>query len=73
MNTETVIIAIALIILFIGFELSSIRSFKKTISKQKQLIKEQEDFIKVLQTDYNFIAQKQFEEIKKKLTQVDKK
>lgn len=67
MELEIIIIGIVVILIFVGFEMSSINSYKRTIAKQQKLIEEQSDFIKVLEKDYDIVIQKQFENIKKKL------
>ena len=67
METEFIIIGIFVILIFVGFELTSVRSYRKTIAKQKQLINEQSDFIKVLMRDNDIAVQKQYENIKNKL------
>lgn len=67
MELEIIIIGIFAVIIFVGFEMSSIKSYKRTIAKQKKLIDEQSDFIKVLERDYDIVIQKQFENIRNKI------
>lgn len=64
---EIVIIAIAAVIVFTAFEISSIRGYKKTIAEQRRIIEEQSEFIKVLERDYDIVIQKQFENIRNKI------
>lgn len=67
MEIEIIIIGIVVILIFVGFEMSSIKAYKKTIAKQQKLIDEQSDFIKVLEKDYDIVIQKQFEYLKNKI------
>jgi len=67
MELEIIIIGVIVILIFAGFEFSSIKSYKKTIAKQKEIINKQSDFIDELQKDYNIVIQKQFENIRNKI------
>lgn len=67
MELEIIIIGIFAVAIFVGFEITSIKSYKRTIAKQKKLIDEQSDFIKVLERDYDIVIQKQFENIRNKI------
>lgn len=67
MELEIIIIGISVVAIFVGFEMTSIKSYKRTIAKQNKIIDEQNDFIKVLERDYDIVIQKQFENIRNKI------
>lgn len=67
MELEIIIIGIFAVTIFVGFEMTSIKSYKRTIAKQNKIIDEQNDFIKVLERDYDIVIQKQFENIRNKI------
>ncbi|REC57001.1 hypothetical protein DRF62_02260 [Chryseobacterium piscium] len=67
MEIEAIIIGIVVILVFVGFENTSIKGYKRIIAKQEKLINEQSDFIKVLERDYDIVIQKQFENIRNKI------
>ncbi|KUJ54018.1 hypothetical protein [Chryseobacterium aquaticum] len=67
METEFIIIGIFVIIIFVGFEIKSVRSYRKTIAKQNKYIEAQDDIIKVLMRENDIAVQKQYENIKNKL------
>jgi len=67
MELEIIIMGISAVAIFVGFEITSIKSYKRTIAKQNKIIDEQNDFIKVLEKDYDIVIQKQFENIRNKI------
>lgn len=67
MELEIIIMGISVVAIFVGFEITSIKSYKRTIAKQNKIIDEQNDFIKVLERDYDIVIQKQFENIRNKI------
>ncbi|MDF2931242.1 MAG: hypothetical protein K0R36_573 [Chryseobacterium sp.] len=67
MEIELIIIGIIVILVFVGFEYTSIKGYKRIITKQEKIINEQSDFIKVLERDYDIVIKKQFENIRNKI------
>lgn len=67
MELEIIIMGISVVAIFVGFEITSIKSYKRIIAKQNKIIDEQNDFIKVLERDYDIVIQKQFENIRNKI------
>jgi len=67
MEIEAIIIGLVVILVFVGFEHTSIKDYKRIIAKQEKLINEQSDFIKVLENDYDIVVQKQFENLRNKI------
>lgn len=64
---EIIIIGLIVILVFVGFECSSTKGYKRIIAKQEKLINEQSDFIKVLEKDYNDLVEIQYKQLKEKI------
>lgn len=67
MELEIIIITLSVIVIFVAFEYLSNKSYRRIIEKQEKLIKEQSDFIKVLERDYNILVDKQYQQLKNKI------